>query len=62
MAKVKVLIDSLEHDGKRCKPGELIDIEDPAQLVQLGAVEPAKEQKEPKEPKEPKPETKPPVK
>lgn len=56
MAKVKVLIDSLEHDGKRRKPGELIDIEDPAQLVQLGAVEPVKE------PKEPKPETKPPAK
>lgn len=55
MAKVKVLIDSLEHDGKRRKPGELIDVEDPTQLVLLGAVEPTKEQKEPKEPKEPKP-------
>lgn len=55
MAKVKVLIDSLEHDGKRRMPGELIDIEDPAQLIRLGAVEPVKEQKEPKEPKEPKP-------
>lgn len=48
MAKVKVLIDSLEHDGKRRKPGELIEVENPAQLIKSGAVELVKEPKEPK--------------
>lgn len=51
MAKVKVLIDSLEHDGKRCKPGAVIELDDPFQLLELGAVELVREPKKPDETK-----------
>lgn len=50
MAKLKVLIETLEHDGKRRQPGELIDVDDPTQLLTTGAAELVKEPKEPKPP------------
>lgn len=45
--KVKVLIDTLNHNGRRRAPGELIEIDDAdaAQLIRAGAAEIAPEEK-----------------
>ncbi|HWO57680.1 MAG TPA: hypothetical protein VNN55_08960 [bacterium] len=42
--KVEVLIDSLDHDGRRLAPGEVIEVEHPEALLALGAVRPAAEE------------------
>lgn len=50
--KIKVLIDTLNHNGRKRVPGELIDIEDAgaAHLIKVGAAEVAKEEPVPTNP------------
>lgn len=41
--RVRVVVDWLEHDRRRCVPGEVLELDDAAAqaLVTLGVVEPA---------------------